>query len=792
LPAHHHQHPPHQAATTHRAHTARTPRHDPPSIACAQALIALLASCDHAPPPQTPPPAAPVEQPAPPAPAPDTATPDAIAQARALLHTARATPLLLDPIDDAPCTAEPAAARREPDQRGVRFDATLEHVWLAPGSLVLHGLASGGWKKRGAALAPPAGQPAALHASPKDTPTADLMLRARLSTDRALDAWIATRAAFDADGQPTRGYTLRFDGTSAQLWRVDGPGDATPISPSEPVFQIHKRRAIEVIWWSLGDLHLAQIHDAGSGVELLSLMARDATYTRGLPGAGFPAAHANRPGAGLLSLSARDACAPAGAPSEDPPPRRFLSFTHAAWDALPAPTRDAMTLRERTATHVIAQSGAPTIEALHCAGTPPAAVSIEIPWKYIEDDHLRWRDLPPVRDAAGGLRVDLSTLDNAQLHAIHAATQRLRPDLVHISVIGHSTRGLPIHAVRIGRGQSPDRPAVLLLGAHHGNEVTATSIVVDALQQIIQRAGHDPRVDRWLDQLDIWLVPLVNPDGADDFINLSWRTGRKNGRITSDNPLHALRQGVDLNRNYPLGWGVHEETRTTSGLPTSAYYRGPEPASEPETQAVMALVNLIRPAAALTYHTGTVSVLVPYTVSGYQNPTPNEAEALAQLLASASPPHPERLEWRVRKNLYAVDGTDQDWMRHAHGTVALLIEAARRTPRTRCDRASQIAANRPAWEALLDRMTAGPLLIARVTDAQGAPIPDAAITLSTQTLRANERWTTRADGQLVRLLDAPGPLTVRITTPDGLTTEHPIHIAADQPTQLTLRHAQAP
>jgi protein MpaA len=74
----------------------------------------------------------------------------------------------------------------------------------------------------------------------------------------------------------------------------------------------------------------------------------------------------------------------------------------------------------------------------------------------------------------------------------------------------------------------------------------------------------------------LWVIPTVNPDGVRHH-------SRKNAR------------GVDLNRNFPFRW--HD------GVPhSSGYYPGPRPASEPETQAVMAFIERIQPDLSIWYH----------------------------------------------------------------------------------------------------------------------------------------------------------------------------------------------
>ena len=64
--------------------------------------------------------------------------------------------------------------------------------------------------------------------------------------------------------------------------------------------------------------------------------------------------------------------------------------------------------------------------------------------------------------------------------------------------------------------------------------------------------------------------------------------GRRTGRATN---AHQ----VDLNRNFPFRWAPLDE-------PGGDEYAGPSAASEPETQAIVNLVRLIRPDLAIWYH----------------------------------------------------------------------------------------------------------------------------------------------------------------------------------------------
>ena len=114
----------------------------------------------------------------------------------------------------------------------------------------------------------------------------------------------------------------------------------------------------------------------------------------------------------------------------------------------------------------------------------------------------------------------------------------------------------------------------LVIGVIHGNEDDGIAI----LDQL--RARPVP------DGVELWLVDSMNPDGQ----------------------LAQIRQnanGVDLNRNFPHDWGP-------IGQLGDSQYAGPGPASEPETQAMVAFIEQLRPDIAIWYHQD-ANLVIPST-----------------------------------------------------------------------------------------------------------------------------------------------------------------------------------
>jgi len=241
--------------------------------------------------------------------------------------------------------------------------------------------------------------------------------------------------------------------------------------------------------------------------------------------------------------------------------------------------------------------------------------------------------------------------------------------IFHVDSIGASIEGRPILAVKIGAADdAPGRPNVLFMATHHAREWVSTEMAMKLLRWI---ADSLPRP--LLAQRDVWVIPTQNPDGY-QYTFVSDRLWRKNRRPNGDGTV-----GVDPNRNYPAFWG--RDDIGSSPIPGAETYRGTAPASELETQAIVAFHAAHPPVVAVSYHTYSGLVLHPYGHrSGALPPDLPLYQALAgtdlaPAVTDAVPAstltyyHPGP-GW----NLYPTNGEYVDWVYRAHGAIAFTPE----------------------------------------------------------------------------------------------------------------------
>jgi hypothetical protein len=236
--------------------------------------------------------------------------------------------------------------------------------------------------------------------------------------------------------------------------------------------------------------------------------------------------------------------------------------------------------------------------------------------------------------------------------------------------IGDTVEGRDIWAVRLTQGARGlplgRRPAVLYQATTHAREWISTEVGMRLLKwYVAERRAGNPEIEALLETTELWFVPVVNPDGY-EYTFTTERLWRKNLRDNNGDGQITGGDGVDLNRNYPEHWNY--DTEGSSSQFASETYRGTTPASEPETQAD---INLIQTMAnfkfAVSYHS--FGQLLLYT-QGWQTLTPSADDPIyVALTGTDDDPAVEDFNPGVGADLYTTNGEFTDW---AHGEEDVL------------------------------------------------------------------------------------------------------------------------
>src|SRR5262245_24697768 len=176
------------------------------------------------------------------------------------------------------------------------------------------------------------------------------------------------------------------------------------------------------------------------------------------------------------------------------------------------------------------------------------------------------------------------------------AAARNNPQLVKLEVLGHTGPGRELIAVKLTQGArgTPDcaRPAALFSSTQHAREWISTEVNRRLMNYYIDRwRANDRSVRKLLQTTELWFVLVANPDGYQYTFDHE-RLWRKNLRDNNGDGITQVGDGVDPNRNFPNHWGYDEEG--SSSIQSSDTYRGPGPLSEPETRAMVKLLDRIR------------------------------------------------------------------------------------------------------------------------------------------------------------------------------------------------------
>ena len=116
------------------------------------------------------------------------------------------------------------------------------------------------------------------------------------------------------------------------------------------------------------------------------------------------------------------------------------------------------------------------------------------------------------------------------------------PEICKLHHLGTLNSGREILIVQISDnvGQKENEPSFLYTSSMHGDELAGYILSLRLIDHILNGYGNNQKLTDLVDEIDIWINPLANPDGAYAGGNQDvWSATRYNANW------------VDLNRNYP-------------------------------------------------------------------------------------------------------------------------------------------------------------------------------------------------------------------------------------------------
>ncbi|HYW69126.1 MAG TPA: M14 family zinc carboxypeptidase, partial [bacterium] len=293
--------------------------------------------------------------------------------------------------------------------------------------------------------------------------------------------------------------------------------------------------------------------------------------------------------------------------------------------------------------------------------------------------------LPRLIDAVPSLsREDRGVYHSyAEISADLAAWAAAYPSITHLESLGTSYEGREVWAMKVSDNPTLEEfePEVQWIGTHHGNENIGGEVCYYALEYMLENYGTDPEVTWLVNEREIWVIPVLNPDGH-------VAGSRYNG------------QGIDLNRDYLCPCGCNSGS-AFSGV-ESGLLRDWDVGRNPVT--------------SLTFHSG--AVYVNYLWDYSYSPTPDEP-----MIITISNGYGSRSGLPVTNGAdwYVAHGTCQDWCYDTRGEIDTTIEVSTNfePPASQIDAIA--TANRPAM--FYQARKSGKGIRGMVTDADtGEPL----------------------------------------------------------------------
>lgn len=177
-------------------------------------------------------------------------------------------------------------------------------------------------------------------------------------------------------------------------------------------------------------------------------------------------------------------------------------------------------------------------------------------------------------------------------------------DIIEKFSIGKSVMQKDIWCLKIGEGKKK----IILSGAYHGLEYLTAAFLIKFLSNytvhIITGAnyfGYD--IKTLYEDVTLYIVPMVNPDGVDIAVNGLDITNEFHRHLISEVGIHSFNnvwqanaRGVDINHNFDANWHMVVDK------PVPSKYGGAYAESEPETKVITEFIRKEKFDMLLAFH----------------------------------------------------------------------------------------------------------------------------------------------------------------------------------------------
>jgi hypothetical protein len=230
------------------------------------------------------------------------------------------------------------------------------------------------------------------------------------------------------------------------------------------------------------------------------------------------------------------------------------------------------------------------------------------------------------------------------------------PGLCRIIDTGQSVRGRKILFAIISDNvhTSEAEARFMYTSTMHGNEPSGYVLMLRFIDYLLSRYGSDSEVTDLVDNLEIWINPLANPDGA-----------FAAGNYTVNGSTRTNANNVDLNRNFPAPDNQHPDGE----------------AWQPETEAFITIANQYHFVMSANFHEGAEVVNYPWDIWQRRHADDNWYQYVSHIYADlAQVSSGSRYMTGFNDGItngydwYTISGSRQDYMNYFHHCREVTIE----------------------------------------------------------------------------------------------------------------------